>query len=59
MRGASDLERIMECMKCEHIEICSSTVPAPEEYDNGMCKTKDILKDRGRRMEQHEPSDNA
>ncbi len=58
MHKVSDFKRIMECMKCEYMERCFNTVSAPEEYENGTCRTKDVLKERDRRMEQHEPSDN-
>ncbi len=48
MHITSDHKRIMECMKCEHMDICFNTVPTPEEYGDGTCKTKDMLKERER-----------
>ena len=42
----SDKERIAECLECELIETCFNTVPYPEEYADGTCKTKDALRGR-------------
>lgn len=51
MKKASDLKRKMECMMCRYIETCLDTIPDPEEYGDGTCRTKDELKEKFGRLE--------
>ena len=40
----NDAGRILECLRCEYHEECNRDVEDPEDYPDGHCKTKDILK---------------
>lgn len=41
----NDTERLLECVTCPYFEMCNEIINEPEDYPNGSCKTKDILKD--------------
>ncbi|MDE6388925.1 MAG: hypothetical protein K2L82_14085 [Lachnospiraceae bacterium] len=40
----NNLERLAECLNCKYLKFCTEKVDMPEDYPDGTCKTKDLLK---------------
>lgn len=59
MNESRDSKRILECLTCECIEVCLNTISDPEEYVGGMCRTKDILKEKRIKPEQNKKSERS
>lgn len=43
----SNIVRLMECLTCKYIKICTEEISNPEDYPDGTCKTRDLLVKRG------------
>lgn len=39
-RVKSNVERFVECLTCKYCRECNETVEVPEDYEDGLCKTK-------------------
>lgn len=49
----SNWQRLMECYRCEYLDICTEEIADPQDNPDGSCKQKEIYRVKEEKNENH------